>query len=383
MIDQRTEKMKIKIVLVLGFLLIRNICIGQLVDPMHATQHGKVISQDCMECHKCEGGQLPTKANLCLRLCTRSSSESTTTHDIVIIDRLMDKYEPVIFAHELHASMSAMSGGCENCHHFSESVVEIQSCGASGCHSETNEVNLRMSRPSLKGAYHRQCMGCHREWSHDTDCGNCHAELTDGKSKVAEMDRSDIVGTLHPKIEAESVYNFNTTYESGKVVTFHHADHVDQFGLKCTDCHQGDNCFHCHDTAKHERDDIKHVERCGKCHIEEDNCNFCHSDNPKPAFEHYVSTGWALNEYHMNSKCSNCHGSVQTFNKPSTTCTNCHIHWDAGVFDHSVTGLTLNEYHIEEDCEVCHIDRDFSVNPTCDNCHDDLSYPDDIPGDRY
>jgi RecJ-like exonuclease len=85
----------------------------------------------------------------------------------------------------------------------------------------------------------------------------------------------------------------------------------------------------------------------------------------------------------MDSECSNCHGPAYKFTKPSTTCTNCHIHWDVGVFDHSVIGLTLNEDHEEEDCEVCHIDRDFRVVPTCDNCHDEISYPDDLPGEKY
>ncbi len=375
--------MKIKIIFAFSILIFGNISQGQLVDPMHTTYHGKELSQECMVCHNCEKGQFPTKTNLCLQQCARSSLESALTNDIVIIDRLVDKYEPVIFAHDLHATMSAMSGGCENCHHFAQSEDEIQSCGTSGCHSESNVVNLKMSKPSLKGAYHRQCMGCHREWSHDTDCGFCHAELTDGKSKVAEMDISDIVGTLHPKIEAKPMYIFNTTFKDGKIVTFHHTDHVDQFGLRCTDCHRGDGCFHCHDSAKQERKDVKSVETCYKCHTKEDNCNFCHSDNPKPEFEHYMSTGWALNKYHMDSECSNCHGPAYKFTKPSTTCTNCHIHWDVGVFDHSVTGLTLNEDHEEEDCEVCHIDRDFRVEPTCDNCHDEISYPDDLPGEKY
>ena len=68
------------------------------------------------------------------------------------------------------------------------------------------------------------------------------------------------------------------------------------------------------------------------------------------------------------------------FVTPSTNCTDCHIHWEVDVFDHSVTGLALNDDHIEEDCEVCHIDRDFRVEPTCDNCHDGISYPRDLPG---
>jgi len=374
--------MKITIIPVFSFLIVGNICLGQLVDPLHETIQGKEITQECIVCHRCEEGQFPTKANLCLQQCLRPfSTKGVTTNDIVIIDRLVDKYEPVIFAHNLHATMSGMIGGCNNCHHFAQSADEIQSCGTSGCHFETNEVNLKMSKPSLKGAYHRQCMGCHREWSHDTECGFCHAELSDGQSKVAAMDRSDIVGTLHPKIEAEPTYNYNTTYEAGKVVTFHHTDHVNIFGLKCTDCHVGDSCFRCHDTAKQKRKGFKHVETCGKCHTE-NNCNFCHSDKEKPPFDHDISTGFVLGHFHKEVDCNNCHQSVSNFVTPSTNCSDCHIHWEVGVFDHSVIGLTLNEYHNEEDCESCHINSDFRIEPTCNNCHDDISFPDELPGDR-
>jgi len=323
------------------------------------------------------------KSNPHLKQCIRPfASKSSSTQDIVIIDRLKEKYEPVVFAHSLHANMSSMSGGCTNCHHFTQNINDIQSCGASGCHDVDNVVNLRMSKPSLKGAYHRQCMGCHREWSHDTECALCHVEKNEGeKSKTSSIDETDIVGAIHPQIEAEPSYYYSTTFKQGKVVTFHHTDHVNLFGLKCTDCHKGDSCFRCHDTDKQERINIKHLETCCKCHTE-DNCNYCHSNVRKPAFEHGISTGWALNKYHKNSECSNCHGPVQHFAKPTTVCTDCHIHWDLGVFDHSITGLTLNEYHVEEDCENCHIDRDFSIDPTCENCHDDdINYPDYYPGD--
>lgn len=366
---------------IITIIFFLSICYGQLIDPMHATHHGKELSEDCMICHVCKKGETPSSANPCLKQCARPfTPKNSSTQDIVIIDRLVDKYEPVVFAHSLHANMSSMSGGCTNCHHFTQNIDDIESCGSSGCHTDENVVNLNMSKPSLKGAYHRQCMGCHREWSHDTECGFCHADLGGEDSKIAAMDKTDIVGTLHPKIESEPSYIYETYYKSGKIVTFHHTDHVELFGLKCTDCHKGDNCNRCHDTANNERRTIEHVDTCCKCHMEE-NCSYCHSNTPKPPFEHGRSTGWKLSKYHKNSECSKCHGPVKHFVKPSTNCTDCHIHWEVGVFDHSVTGLTLNEYHIEEDCENCHIDRNFTVEPTCENCHDDTSFPDYSPGD--
>ena len=80
--------------------------------------------------------------------------------------------------------------------------------------------------------------------------------------------------------------------------------------------------------------------------------------------------------------CNNCHQSVSNFVTPSTNCSDCHIHWEVGVFDHSVIGLTLNEYHNDADCESCHINSDFRIEPTCNNCHDDISFPDELQGDR-
>lgn len=377
--------MKKLYLLLVVFLFATTFINGQLVEPAHPQDYEIVnpqMNDYCRSCHTCKN---PTKFNPCLMQCARHGAQFTSTYsfevgpDIVIINKLMKLYKPVIFSHELHASMSDMSGGCTLCHHYSEKSGEIPAC--SKCHKEKADFT-NLNEPSLKGAYHRQCLGCHKEWSHENACQFCHEEIDLVGDIGLNDDITDIVGVPHPLIAAEETYNYQTNYPKAPIVTFHHTDHVELFGLKCTDCHKGDSCFRCHDVEKQERNEFKHVERCGKCHIEDDNCNFCHSDNPKPAFEHYTSTGWKLNEYHMDSECSNCHGSAQKFTKPSTTCTKCHIHWEVGTFDHSVTSLTLNEYHNEEDCESCHLDRDFSTSPSCGDCHDDISYPNDIPGER-
>ena len=57
-----------------------------------------------------------------------------------------------------------MGGGCENCHHYNTSGPILK---CSSCH-ESSRKREDVSIPDLKGAYHRQCMDCHREWSHDT-----------------------------------------------------------------------------------------------------------------------------------------------------------------------------------------------------------------------
>ena len=79
--------------------------------------------------------------------------------DVVIIDRLAQFYGPVPFAHKIHADMSEISGGCTNCHHNPEQGGEIAACVT--CHVPTNGGGT-LAQPGLKGAYHRQCLGCHR-----------------------------------------------------------------------------------------------------------------------------------------------------------------------------------------------------------------------------
>ena len=52
--------------------------------------------------------------------------------DVIKIDKLVSKYQPVTFSHKVHAQMSEMSGGCANCHHYNISGP-ILPC--SDCHS--------------------------------------------------------------------------------------------------------------------------------------------------------------------------------------------------------------------------------------------------------
>ena len=129
------------------------VCFGQLIDPDHAIHHGNELSQECLECHVCKKGEIPSEKNPCLKQCSRPFQiNNTKTQDVVIIDKLVEKYEPVVFMHGYHANMSSMSGGCLNCHHYTQSIEDITSCGASGCHDDSGIVDLVMSKPSLKGA---------------------------------------------------------------------------------------------------------------------------------------------------------------------------------------------------------------------------------------
>jgi len=373
-------------ILLIGALLL---CValpaaGQVADPGHALPADRThapATDDCSLCHSCEN---PTRENPCLETCPRHTGHFYGDHasgdgpEVVIIDQLANLYRPVVFAHKLHAEMSAMTGGCTNCHHYSETTGEIPPCRE--CHDVGRPTDLR--QPALKGAYHRQCINCHLDWSHANACGFCHEEADTPGRAAAPVDSSDIIGIPHPLIEATPTYTYETPYEKGRLVSFHHEDHVDQFGLNCVDCHRGDSCRRCHDLGNDRpQSRIDHVTTCGACHRDRD-CGFCHADEAKPRFEHTHTAGWALEPYHVKVACTTCHGPPRDFRMPSDRCVSCHIHWEVGNFDHAVTGLRLNDDHIDLDCGDCHLDMNMAAQPACTDCHDDQVFPEQLPGDR-
>lgn len=348
-------------------------------DTPHVQPH-QTLTSDCADCHQCE---FPTRKDPCLIKCPRyeshffSEQRVEESPDVIIIDQLTDLYGPVLFAHRLHARMGQMTGGCENCHHYSERNGEIPPCRE--CHdAEHNVVDL--SKPALKGAYHRQCINCHLDWSNENSCGFCHEQVTE-ELLNAPADSTDIIGILHPMIAATETYTFETTYKEGPIVTFHHGDHVEKFDRQCVDCHRGDSCSSCHNKKDHEERQVDHLVSCFSCHADRD-CLFCHKQEAMPPFEHAASTGWSLAPYHTGKPCLDCHGDPASFRTPQTRCVTCHIHWEDGAFDHAKVGLVLDEYHEENDCSDCHIDLDFTATPSCENCHDEAMYPDLLPGER-
>jgi hypothetical protein len=333
----------------------------------------------CGDCHTCS---TPSAEQPCLRKCPRFS-RTVIAHSpeegpsVAILDQLSDQFVPVIFPHKLHAQMEGMAEGCGACHHHSP-AGHIPPCRE--CHGgPSNPQNL--NQPSLKGAYHRHCMGCHREWSHDTECVVCHAKKTGEVATAQVIDTTDIMGMLHPNIEEPDKRVYQTDYNGGTVVTFHHKQHIDLFGLKCVDCHQKEGCGRCHDI---ERGTLaksleEHHEPCASCH-DMNGCGYCHAKEETKGFNH-ARVGWPLSRHHRNLKCQACHPPDRKIGKLDRECVACHSSWSKESFDHSVTGLILDELHVEMDCADCHADRKFDQPPSCVNCHDDgRTYPESSPG---
>ncbi|MGB5531237.1 MAG: cytochrome c3 family protein [Ignavibacteriaceae bacterium] len=362
------------------------LALGLFVLPGFAQDHSQ-MKFDCSLCHSCE---TPTKSNPCLIKCPREkmmtvhippekSPKIIEMHKLKVME---DLYEAVIFSHRAHAEMSEISGGCEMCHHYNP-PGNIVACNY--CH-DLNRQRTDISKPDLKGAYHRQCIDCHSEWSQEVACESCHELNASGKSAFSGKEYSK--ERIHPVINVPTKLIYNTSEQNGSLVTFFHNEHNDLYGLECKHCHHEESCTKCHAVTKpFTKKEISAEERhkkcmCASCHDTADKtgCESCHTKKELEPFNHKIRTGFELKSYHAELSCSRCHQTKAVFTGLISSCTSCHSGWNSNTFDHKITGLDLDDIHLEFDCGDCHIGEDFLKSPSCENCHDDLAYPDFKPG---
>jgi Ni/Fe-hydrogenase subunit HybB-like protein len=352
---------------------------------------------DCRACHYCD---TPTADDPCLRRCSRPHARDTRSQrgpDGVILSELEDVYLPVPFDHKGHADMAEMTEGCVICHHHTPEGEEHPACRT--CHPVL-DAEADIDKPALRGAYHQQCLNCHREWINERDCDICHREKAGrlaSERPVAVPSEDDILGVMHRPIPEPDtdIYSRSLPITETRVI-FRHREHTHRFGLRCVECHHERSCTHCH-TKEREPEQTRtlaeHHGRCIRCHKHDMNltgrqtgrCGRCHwqEGQPKPEpFEH-ASTGWPLSRFHEARSCRECHERVP-YVSPDRDCKACHGNWSPATFDHSVTGQLLDENHRETDCAECHPDGRFDGPPTCNNCHDQesdgITFPARRPG---
>ncbi len=370
------------------FILLVVAVSGRILAQQSVVKSHTKLNLSCKTCHTCE---VPTKDEPCLVLCPREKIATVyqapeETPELIVMDQLTDRYGPVYFSHKIHAQMSVMSGGCENCHHHNTSgpILKCQSCHEPG--RKRDDVSL----PDLKGAFHRQCMDCHREWSHETGCNTCH-ELRSGDKTGSAKDKKMYAGKSHPTLNEPTSLMYETNSDKGKLVTFYHDEHTKKFGLTCVTCHKQENCTKCHDAANKSKQPIKRVipvnasfeeqhSRCIACHDKNQACGDCHSDTKLGPFDHAKKTGWALGKYHERLSCAKCHGTKQPFKKVDSQCIRCHTGWNKATFKHAVTGLQLDDNHSDLECSDCHSKNNYGLKPDCSGCHEGYSYPKQKPG---
>jgi hypothetical protein len=366
-----------RIPLVLLLLSAIGLLFAVIIGSAQETSHPSgPVDFRCEDCHQCDA---PSKANPCLRECPRPADISTEKiPEIVVLDEIANLYGPTQFNHEAHAQMAGTGDGCAVCHfHYPPGHV-YGNC--SDCHKEqATEENL--GQPSLKAIYHRKCLACHQEWSHETGCDKCHIR----KGEEAEATAKSKKG--YPKVHSPSNKRvWQSGWEGGTVITFFHQNHVNLYGVTCAECHQHESCDYCHDVeqprgrALRTPESIHHM--CDRCHSKK-NCQFCHRKEELPAFSHEARTGWPLNRFHQSLSCQKCHKQLgMEWANLSRQCESCHKDWNYEAFNHAKTvGVALDEIHKEMDCGDCHENRDFSRKPTCAACHDDgRKYPNSKPG---
>jgi len=106
---------------------------------------------------------------------TQATPQATPTPqpvpDVIEIDNMVNLYDSVTFTHEMHVEFA---DSCASCHHHSPAGV-TPACSA--CHPKAKKVEGTQDKLSLKAAYHKQCMDCHRDMgSGPMKCTECHAK---------------------------------------------------------------------------------------------------------------------------------------------------------------------------------------------------------------
>ncbi len=135
--------------------------------------------QQCMGCHR-EMDMGPTgcaechtkKATQVVKVAQEAPTNKKAEKgpEVSILSALENIYEPVAFSHDMH---TLMADDCATCHHHSDPGQTLACSECHGAPFDPENLNL----PGLKGAYHLQCMGCHREMdSGPVGCTECHAK---------------------------------------------------------------------------------------------------------------------------------------------------------------------------------------------------------------
>ncbi len=85
-----------------------------------------------------------------------------SVEDVIVLPKTGHRKPPITFSHRAHAEDYGIK--CVNCHHTGKNIK------CSRCHLRRDKGNII----NLKGAFHQQCLGCHRKTSGPKGCGRCH-----------------------------------------------------------------------------------------------------------------------------------------------------------------------------------------------------------------
>ncbi|MBP7603803.1 MAG: cytochrome c3 family protein [Spirochaetes bacterium] len=90
------------------------------------------------------------------------AGSARSMEDVITLQKTGHRKPPIVFTHKLHAENYGAK--CISCHHTGDNVR------CSNCHMRRDRDNVI----NLKGAYHQQCLDCHRKTAGPKGCGRCH-----------------------------------------------------------------------------------------------------------------------------------------------------------------------------------------------------------------
>lgn len=243
----------------------------------HATMKGL----NCQACHDCLN---PSLKDPCLKLGPHffleegiKLTEDDLPPELVIIDKLEEHYGPAEFKHRKHMHMAERIEDCAECHHYIPPDYPKRTCDT--CHNP-NVFREKLETVSLNGVYHRECLGCHVEWSKTTNCEICHkAKIEEHSEKLAKL-----IPTIIDAKRPDKLF-YVTSMFTGPYVTFSHTEHSNNKKLKCADCHVKQPCIACH-YQNEKVETISVLERhgvhgtCRLCHdvFAKEQCGTCHKN---------------------------------------------------------------------------------------------------------
>ncbi|MBW1880774.1 MAG: cytochrome c class III, partial [Deltaproteobacteria bacterium] len=150
----------------------------------HATLPRPPSESTCAVCHTGPPGESAARPELA----PLPPTSDDDFPDVIVIELLAADYEASEMPHakivehldalvrdsELAAAFHPTTEVlCSGCHHHSPVGERPPGCGS--CHDL--ESHPTEDQPSLKAAYHRQCLGCHEEMGlEQVGCTDCHAD---------------------------------------------------------------------------------------------------------------------------------------------------------------------------------------------------------------
>lgn len=343
--------------------------------------------------------------------------------DSPLLRAASDDYEPVAFAHRIHDNLTG--GDCGVCHHrhagsdgdrvgedigslhalmdiklggpcatCHEDMAQNPPQGCARCHGAPNEDDAP-SRIGLKGAYHRQCIGCHQRRivpePAPTECNSCHHPWTPDHSllvtlpaKPAPQDVTRNCLSCHAKAGQDVLKTAHWNWK-GHSRTLVGSEYRTDIGLQtvvdnyciamgpniqqCSSCHigygklgagfdyndpQNIDCLVCHDTTgtyKKDPDnaglpyaelDLSTIARkvgrpsrsnCGSCHFASGGALNAKHGDLEPELAH-APEGLDVHMGMLNMRCQDCHSTAE----------------------HKIAGASLSAPAVEGRvaCEKCH-----------------------------